>query len=170
MELLKLMKSRYSARKYKDTEIKKEDLDYILEAGRVAPTAANRQTQRIFVIQSKAGIESIALSARTNNAPLIMIVCSYTPDSWINPFDNRDMNDIDCSIVSTHMILMAKNLGIDSLWLNWFDPEVLYEEFDIPKNYKIVNLLEFGYSAKNPTSPNRHDSERLSLEETVIFE
>lgn len=169
MELLQLMKSRYSVRDYKSTKIEKDKLDIILEAGRVAPTGANRQTHKILIIDTKTGIEKISKSARTNNAPLIMIICSERDKSWVNPYDGRDMNDTDCSIVTTHMMLMAKSLGVDSLWINWFDPEVLYKEFNIPREYKITNLLELGYSNVDPLSADRHDTTRKPLVDTVFY-
>lgn len=169
MELLNLMKSRYSARSYDSKTITKKDLETILEAGRVAPTAANRQTQKILVVDTKEGIEKIGKSTSTNNSPLIMLVCSKTSDSWVNPYDGRDMNDIDCSIISTHMMLMAKKLGIDSLWINWFDPNVLHNEFNIPKDYKIVNIMQFGYSDVAPQPVDRHTRLRKPITETVCF-
>ena len=53
MEFLSLAKQRCSVRKYKTDEIEKEKLDKILEAARIAPTAANAQSQRLLVISSK---------------------------------------------------------------------------------------------------------------------
>lgn len=170
MELLKLMKERYSARSYSIKKVEKEKLQYILEAGRVAPTAANTQTPRILVVESAKGLEKLAKSARIYNPPIILVICSVEKDSWINPFDGRDMNDIDCSIISTHMMLAARELGVDSVWINWFDPEILYKELDIPREYKIVNLLALGYSDKEAPSPNRHDMNRKPLSETVFYE
>lgn len=170
MELLDLMKSRYSARNYKKTKIEKEKLDLILEAGRVAPTAANKQTQRVLVIESEEGLEKVAKATRSFNPPMVLMVCSEKEGSWKSPFDNREMNDIDCAIVSTHMMLMAKSLGIDSVWINWFDPKVLNSEFNIPKGYEIINLLVLGYSDGNVLAKDRHKETRKQLSETVFFE
>lgn len=169
MDLLHLMKSRYSVRDYKSKKVEDEKLKLILEAGRIAPTAANKQTQRILVLDTKLGFDKIGKSTKTNNAPLIMIVCSQTEQSWVNPHDGRVMDDTDCSIVSTHMMLMAKEQGIDSLWINWFDPEVLYTEFNIPRNYKICNILEFGYSNTEPLEVDRHEKTRKPLVDTVFY-
>lgn len=57
MELEKVIKERFSVRKFSDKEIEKEDLEKILEAARIAPTACNFQPQRIFVIASKEAKE-----------------------------------------------------------------------------------------------------------------
>lgn len=170
MTILPLMKERYSLRKYKEKQLPKDTLDIILEAGRVAPTACNNQTQRILIIQSDEGLAKVAKAAKTFNPPTILLICSDTTTSWKNPFDGKAMNDIDCSIVSTHMMLEAKAQGVDSLWLNWFDPNILREEFNIPDNYEIVNLLALGYPDKEPPSPDRHKTTRKPLKETVFFE
>ena len=56
MEFEKVIRERTAIRKFKDEQIKKEELDSILEAGRLAPTAKNIQPQKIYVVQSKEGI------------------------------------------------------------------------------------------------------------------
>ena len=164
------MKRRYSVRKYSSKAIEQEKLDYILEAGRVAPTAANRQTQRILVVNNKEGLKNLSKSTTKQfNPPTMLIICSNPKDNWTNKFDNHEMNDIDCSIVCTHMMLAAKESGIDSLWINSFNPEPLYEDFNIPKEYKIVNLLALGYTDDEPKSPDRHLNDRKPINETVFF-
>lgn len=170
MTILPLLKERYSLRKFSDKKIKKEVLDSILEAGRVAPTAANRQTQRILVVESREGLEKIGKAAKIYNPPMVLVICSETKESWVNPFDCKDTNDIDGSIVSTHMMLEAKAQGVDSLWLNWMDPKVLREELNIPEKYEIINLLALGYTNEAPLSPDRHDKTRKPISETVFYE
>ncbi len=170
MNVLQLMKERYSAKSYTENKVEKDKLDYILEAARVAPAAANRQTHRILVVESKEGLEKLNKATRTHNPPMILIVCSEKKDSWINPYDKHVMNDIDCSIVSTHMMLAARDVGVDSVWLNWFDPEVLYNEFNIPRDYEIVNLLCLGYADKEAPSSERHIKTRKEITETVFYE
>lgn len=170
MDLLDLMKSRYSARSYSSTKITKDKLELILEAGRIAPTGANRQTQRILVIESEAGLKKIAKATRSFDPPMVFMVMSETKDTWKSPYDGKEMNDIDCSIVSTHMMLMAKSLGVDSVWINWFDPEVLKQEFNIPAGYVINNLLVLGYCDEEPLEKDRHNVTRKQLSETVFYE
>ena len=60
MDFLKLSKKRYACRKYLSRQVEPEKLELILEAGRVAPTGANRQPQRLVVVQSKEGMERLA--------------------------------------------------------------------------------------------------------------
>ncbi len=170
MDLLQLMKTRYSAKSYSSKKVEKEKLEKILEAGRVAPSAVLRQTHRVLVVESEGGLNKLASACRTHNPPTILIICSDTRDSWVNPFDDHDMNDIDCSILSTHMMLAAQDQGVDSVWLNWFDTKILRENFNIPDHFKVVSLLALGYSDREAPSPERHDSRRKPLSETVFYE
>ena len=61
---LELAESRYSVRKYSDRQITKEDMDLILHAGQVAPTAANVQSHRIIVIQSEEAMTKVRAVTR----------------------------------------------------------------------------------------------------------
>lgn len=58
MDLLELLKKRYSVRKFEDKKVEKEKLDLILEAARVAPTACNFQPQRILVLDNEESLEN----------------------------------------------------------------------------------------------------------------
>ena len=76
MSLIDLMKARYSVRQYKSTPVEEEKLMAVLEAGRVAPTAANRQPQRIYVVRTPEALGKLAKAANIHNPPLALIVCA----------------------------------------------------------------------------------------------
>lgn len=170
MGFIELAKRRFSVRKFTDRQVEPELLDQILEAGRIAPTAANRQPQRLLVVQSPAGLEKVGLAARTYGAPLVLVVCSDQAAAWHRPFDGKDTADIDASIVTDHMMLAATELGLGSLWICYFQPDVLRRELNLPEQVVPVNLLAIGYNAGPEASPDRHQTARLPLAETVFFE
>ncbi len=170
MDLLQLAKKRYSAKSYSQKKLEKEKLQIILEAGRVAPSAVLKQTHRILVVESDEGLSNLNKVCRTHNPPTMLVVCSETENSWINPYDGHDMNDIDCSITVTHMMLAAESLGVNSVWLNWFDTDVMRKYFNIPDKYSVICMLALGYSDKAAPSPERHSRTRKPLEETVFYE
>ena len=105
MDFLKLAKKRYACRKYLSRQVEPEKLELILEAGRVAPTGANRQPQRLVVVQSKEGMERLARCTRDFGAPTAVIVCADTSEAWTRKYDGKNISDIDASIVTDHMIL-----------------------------------------------------------------
>lgn len=170
MDFLALAKKRYACRKYLDRKVEPEKLQQILEAERVAPTGANRQPQRLVVIQSKEGMERLARCTRDFGAPLAIIVCADTDEVWTRKYDGKKIGDIDASIVTDHMMLCAASLGLDTLWMCMFKPEAVREEFHLPEHVEPVNILLIGYGDGEPASPDRHDTQRKPLSETVFME
>lgn len=170
MDFLELAKKRYACRKYKDTEVEQSKLDYILEAGRIAPTGANRQPQRLIVIRTKQGMEQLARCTRDFGAPVAVIVCADTDEVWTRKYDNKKIGDIDASIVTDHMMLAAASLGLDTLWICMFNPEAVREEFHLPPHIEPVNILLIGYGDGEAASPDRHRTTRKLLSETVSYE
>jgi len=170
MEFLQLAKKRYSARKYSSKKVEEEKLLKILEAGRVAPTATNGQPQRLVVVQQEDGLNKLKKGAKIFGAPLAIIVCADHDKTWKRPFDNMDTADIDASIVTDHMMLQATELGLGSVWVCYFDPEVIRAEFNIPENIEAINILVIGYAEGEEASSDRHDQARNPLEETVYYE
>ena len=173
MSFLDLAKRRYSTRAYTDQTIEKENLEMILEAGRIAPTGHNNQPQRIIVVQSSEGLEKVKKAAEIYNAQLALIVCTDTDEVWERPFDGKKLTDIDATIVTDHMILAATEEGIDSVWICRFKEDVIKAEFALPDNIQPVNILALGYrdAAKwRAKEKNRHEEERKPITETVFYE
>lgn len=170
MDFLEIAKKRYSVRKYTNQEVSGEKLDLILEAGRIAPTGANRQPQRLIVIQNDEGLKKLNKTANTFGAPVAIIVCADTEEVWKRPYDGKKLSDIDTSIVTDHMMLQATELGLGSVWICYFDPKIIKEEFQLPDHIEPVNVLVLGYANDKEKSPDRHDSERKALIEIVFYE
>lgn len=170
MNFDELIRTRYSVRKYKQDKIEKEKLEKILEAGRLAPTGANKQGQRILVVREKSGLDKAAKAANVFNVPLVLIVCYDKNDVWVRPYDKKKLVDIDASIVTTHMMLQATELGLGSVWICWFEPTILRKEFNLPDNWEPINILAIGYTDEVPKPLNRFDSERKPIDQTVFYE
>lgn len=171
MDFLEMAKPRYSARSYTDKQLSKETLEKILEAGRIAPTAVNFQPQKIIVVQSKEGLKKIDAARTIYNAQTALIVCNDTDISWKRRrFDNKEFGEIDVSIVTTYMMLEAASLGVDSLWIGAFDPEMIKRDFNLPGNLEPINILALGYADCEAASSERYDTQRKPIEETVFYE
>lgn len=170
MSFLDLARKRYAVRSFKPINVENIKLLKILEAGRVAPTAANRQPQRLIVLQDAASLQKVAKAANTYGAPLVIIVCGDKERVWKRPYDGKSVLDIDASIVTDHMMLQATELGLGSVWICYFDPEVLRREFDLPDNLEPVNILSIGYASGIPEAPDRHDIKRYPLNQLVSYE
>jgi nitroreductase len=158
MDFLELAKTRFSVRKFKNQPVEEEKLKLILQAGHVAPTAANKQPQRILIIQSGEALEKLKQCTGSHfNAPLALLVCYDKDTTWVRVrFDQKNSGDVDASIVTTHMMLEAANIGIGSTWVMHFDPEKIRESFHIPQNIEPVALLVMGYAAEDAVPSERH--------------
>jgi nitroreductase len=170
MKFLELAKKRYSVRKYQTKPVEQEKLAMILEAGRVAPTAANFQPQRILVLQEKDNLAEINKTANTFNAPLVIVVCGNTSEAWERPVDTKNFTDIDTSVVTTHMMMQAADLELGSVWIGIFDPAAIKESFNLPDEIEPINILAIGYPDEEALSPERHSKTRKYLNETVFYE
>lgn len=169
MDLMNLFKERHSVRKFSDKKVEKEKIDAILEAGRLAPTAVNFQPQRIYVLESDESLLKLKDCTRYHfDAPLAIIVCYDNTVSWKRSYDNKDMGEVDASIVATHMMLEVTNLGLGTTWVGHFDPKAVSEKFNLPENIIPVAIFPIGYPAED-SAPNPRHSERLNLNETVKF-
>lgn len=170
MSFLEIAKKRYAVRKFQSKKVEQEKLLKILEAGRVAPTGANKQPQRLIVVQEDEGLGKISKAANIYGAPLVIIVCGNHDLVWKRPFDGKSILDIDTTIVTDHMMLQATELDLGSVWICYFKPDVIKTEFNLPDNLEPVSILAIGYADGEPASPDRHDVTRRPLSEIVSYE
>lgn len=170
MDFLTLAKQRCSVRMYKQDAVEKEKLDKILEAARVAPTAANFQSHRLLVVNSKEGLQKLSKGVNFHGAPLAIIVCGDHSNVFVRPFDKKDMVMVDATIVADHIVMEAEELGLGSCWLTYFDPAAIREEFNIANNLEPVAIIALGYAAVEKASPDRHVRDRKAIEDFVYFQ
>lgn len=102
-------------------------------------------------------------------APLAILVCADHDDVWKRRFDGKTLTDIDTSIVTTHMMLEATELGLGTLWVCHFDPEIVRTEFGLPAHLEPEHILAVGY-AHEKAREVRPRTTRKPLEETVWYE
>lgn len=95
----------------------------------VAPTAANLQPVHLIVVQDEDGLAKIGKGANIYGAPLAIIVCADHNKAWVRPFDKKQTCDIDASILTDHMMMEATELGLGSVWVCYFQPEVIKRNF-----------------------------------------
>lgn len=169
MSVLDIAKKRFSVRKYADNIVEKEKLDKILEVAHVAPTAANMQPVKLYVVQSKEGLEKVGKAANVYGAPVAIVVCADKSKAWKRPFDGMITTDIDASILTDHMMLEATEQGLGSVWICYFQADVLKKELDLPEHLEPINILALGYSEEPEADKNRHNTQRIPIEELVTY-
>ena len=169
MEFKEVVKNRYSCKKYSARKLEAAKLEAILEAGRLAPTAKNLQEQHVYVVQSEEVLAKIdGVTPCRYGAPTVLVVAFDKNNVFTYPGGKRDSGVEDATIVATHMILAAADEGVDSCWINFFDPDKMAEAIGLPENEEILMLLDLGYAAEG-AGPLPNHSSRKPLAETVSY-
>ena len=165
MDFKDVIKSRYSCKKYSSRPVEEETLVRILEAGRLAPTAKNLQEQHIYVATRPETLEIIdAVTPCRYGAPMVLVVAFDKENVYTG--GKRQSGVEDAAIVATHLMLAAADEGVDSCWLNCFDPDRLHAMLGLPGNEEILMLLDLGYADEEGKPLPNHFS-RKPLSDTV---
>lgn len=169
MEFTEVINNRFACKKFGSRKVSKEVLEEILEAGRLAPTAKNLQEQKIYVLESEEALAKFDKATPCRyGAPTVLIVAYDKENVFTYPGGKRNSGIEDASIVATHMTLAAENAGVDSCWINFFDPDKLKESLGLPDNEEILMALDLGYAAEGVKALPNH-SHRKDLSETVRY-
>lgn len=169
MDFKELVKKRYSCKKYSDRKVEENVLNEILDTARFAPTAKNLQEQHIYVLQKEEHLKLVDECCPCRyGAPVVLVVAFDKNNVFTYPGGQRDSGIEDASIVATHLTLAAAANGVDSCWLNFFDPDKVAKALNLPENESVLMLLDLGYASEG-TGPLPNHDKRKSLEETVTF-
>ena len=157
MEFTELVHKRYSVRAYKPDPIEKDKIDHILEAARMAPTAANRQPFGLVVAHTEK-IRSDLLRVYDHEwfvqAPLVICACGYPEMGWVR-YDGKSYIDVDVAIVMDHLILAAADLGLGTCWVASFNVETARDVFGLPDKFEPIVLTPLGYPNDQPSPKER---------------
>lgn len=167
MTFSEVLQRRYSCRAFAPQAIEQEKIDRILEAGRIAPTAVNKQPVRVWAISNPDTLESIRGLTRSNyGAPLILAVGCRPTAAWVRSYDKKNGAEVDASIVATYLMLAAENEGLATLWVGSFDPSLLKKLLPGTRGYKMVAMINVGYPSPE-SQPSAMHEVRKALEEFV---
>jgi nitroreductase len=167
MEFSQLVRARYSVRAYKPDPVDDDTLRQILEAARLAPTAANRQPFRILVVHTEGRREELGRIYRRRwfvEAPIIICACGVPAENWVR-MDGKNYNDVDVTIAMDHLILAAADLGLGTCWVAAFDPDAAREVLNLPEGVEPVAFTPLGYPADTPA-----EKKRKPLNDLVLYE
>ena len=121
------------------------------------------------MVQSAEGLAKIdALTPCRYGAPTVLVVAYDKNSVFVFPGGKANSGEEDASIVATHMMLAATNAGVDSCWLNFFDPEAVAKALHLPENEQVLMLLDLGHAAPD-ASPLPNHTARKPLAETVKY-
>lgn len=165
MEFNDILNRRYSCRAFSAQGVEPEKLDRILEAGRIAPTAVNKQPVHIWAVSRPETLEAIKGVTRSNyGAPLILVVGSRPADAWVRRYDGKNGAEVDAAIVATHLMLAAENEGLATLWVGSFDPALLRDILPGAEDYDLVAMINVGYPTPESQPSAMHDVRKTMAE------
>lgn len=148
MEVIDVIRRRYSVRDYLDKSIPEDVLLRILDAARLAPSARNIQEWR-FVVVKDLNLRKQLVPACNNqqfilSAPVIIACCSVVNDYIMRC--GQKANAIDLAIAIDHMTLQAVAEGLGTCWIGSFYPDKVRNVLNIPDQIDIIQMLALGYS------------------------
>ncbi|MBN1135161.1 MAG: nitroreductase family protein [Anaerolineae bacterium] len=167
MDFSELIRARYSVRAYKPDPVEEEKLHQVLEAARLAPTAANCQPFQLIVVHvdgCEHELRQIYPRPWFTQAPLIVCICGVPASGWVR-MDGRNYTDVDVAIAMDHLVLAATNLGLGTCWIAAFDPVAARQVLGLPEEVEPIAFTPLGYPADRPGP-----KQRKALDELVRYE
>lgn len=165
---LALLKGRRSIRRYRPDPVPPELLEQVLEAGRWAPSASNRQPWHFVVVQDREMRRQVAQHAavfmikwaHAEEAPVLIILCGDASSRAYQRFLHEDIG-----LAGSQMMLQAKALGLGTCWLGGLDRKAIADVIQLPEDMVVIGLLTLGFPAEDPP-PTR----RRSLADVVHYD
>ncbi len=165
MEFEEVITKRESVRKFDGKKPSKEQLNKILEAGRLAPTAMNKQPQRVFVLDSDEALKKMdKVTSFRYGAKQALLICVDTEVEVT--LQGESHPEIDGAIVATHMLLEAFNVGVDTVWLGIFNGKDVKKEFNLSDNLLPICFIDLGFRASDYLGNPMHNK-RNPIEDMV---
>ena len=159
MSLIDFVLTRRSIRRYEKKDIPEAVLSQILEAGRQAPSAVNKQPVHFVVVKDpeiKKGLSSFLFNRFIHDAPAVLVGCAD-----VNSLMTGKWAIVDAAIAMQNMVIAAWTLGVGSCWIGAFDEEKVKDLIKIPDKWKVVALVTFGYPAEHPKQRKKKAVEEL---------
>ena len=162
-----LSDARFSVRSYTDEAVSKEQLDYILECARLAPSAVNFQPWHFYVVTKDADKEKLHQCYNRDwfkTAPMYIICCIRHDEAWVRKYDQKEHGNIDIAIATEHICLAATEQGLGTCWVCNFDAKLCHELFSLPENEEAAVLIPLGHPASDVEQKEKN---RKALNEIV---
>jgi nitroreductase len=163
MNVYEAIKLRRSIRAYQERKIEEEELNKVLEAARLAPSASNRQEWKFIVVKDKDLKEKLAIAADEQTfigeAPIVIVACATESESIM--LCGQPRYTVDVSIAMSFIILQARELGLGTCWIGAFNESSVKEILGIPEYIRVVTITPLGYPDEDPPASFRKKMEHI---------
>ena len=149
MDFVSFSASRFSVRSYDPARPVDDDtLRRVLEAGRMAPSAANRQPWKILVVRQKELLKHLHKAYEAPwfaDAPVVLVVKGFRDQAWTRRYDGWNSLETDLAILMDHLILAAHAEGLATCWISAFEPEKLSQTPGLQAGEEVFAITPLGY-------------------------
>ena len=170
---LDLVKTRTSCRNYTRQPVTEEEINYCLEAARLAPSACNQQPWRFVIVREE--MLRLALCERAllpgvampwmKNAPIIIAICadrSVFTHQLAPLISGVNYHLLDIGIAGEHLALAATAQGLATCWIGWFKEKQVKKILQIPARIQVLSLMTLGHPAEPPEPRSRLERKDIS--------
>jgi nitroreductase len=157
MDFLELAKKRFSVRAYSPAQVDEDKVQAVIEAGRLAPSAANRQPLAFIVVREAAQRRALGEAYPREwfwKTPVIVVVCTEPARGWVR-VDGKNYADVDGAIAMDHMTLCAADLDLGTCWIGAFDPVKVKRVLRLPDGVEPLAMTPLGYAAEGTRPKSR---------------
>src|SRR4030043_1719762 len=164
--VLEVIRKRQSVRSYQDKEIPEDVLQQVLEAGRLAPSASNKQCWKFIVVKDEDVRKKLVPACKNQKfigeAPVVIAGCATNPDYVMTCGEHS--YSIDLAIALDHISLEAASLGLGTCWIGAFYQDQVKEILGVPEDVRVGSLMHLGYPKELGTK-----TERKPLSEIICY-
>lgn len=167
-EFMSIVGNRFSCRRYAGVPMTNEQIEAVLEAARLAPSACNLQPWIFYVANTAELAAEVAASYDRpwiQSAATFIVVCGDHTQSW-HRADGKDHCDVDISIAVEHICLAAASMGLGTCWVCNFDESKLRKAFNLPEHIEPIAIIPIGQMAEGTYAPEK---KRKQLDEIVVW-
>ncbi len=169
MDFLALVKKRRSCRAFLPDAVNTEQLQLILQAAQLAPSACNLQPLKLHVLQG-AALEQARACAWLYNAPLAILLCTEDDKAWVRRHDGENFALADAAIAIDHMALMAAALDLSSCIIGAIKLDPLRCALKLPDNEHPQLILALGHADPSAEDKVQLHDKRKALTELTCYQ
>jgi len=166
MEFYEAVNGRYSVRHYEDRPVEADKLRRVLDTGRIAPSANNKQDWKFVVVQEQGTLANLTEACEQPWIAAVPVIIAVVGLSDRKMLCEVPAAPVDCSIAIDHMTLAAVAEGLGTCWIGHFKQAECRDLLGIPSDYQIIQMLTLGYPKGEP----KKEKPRKDFDEVICFE
>ena len=167
--MLALSQERFSARKFTSEAVSQEDVDYIMECVRLAPSAVNRQPWHWLIVRSDEAKEKLRECYGREwftTAPMYIVGMKNVNENWVRRYDEKPHGDIDVAIAAEHLWLAATERGLGTCWVCNNDTDKM-QQFFPREGFEAVVIIPLGHIAEDCPHAEKKRKEMNEIVEEI---